>query len=200
MKRKSDGELSLTAFDEAARPFANLRTGRCNWCLNPFQKTYRSGLCRHCYRIKSDQRRLLREVKSKWKTKPGVSWRTLDLRLRIACHVAGRMEDMARAEGQSISQDRESPHSSMAVEQLLTYISRQLLPRKEHNLYYNCATTISGMFSPVQREALIHLLSETVDLHKRHNRKKRAAASSAKLVADSQHMPIWLKEALGECR
>lgn len=200
MKCKSDGELTLKAFDDAARSFANLRTDRCDWCLNPFQETYRSGLCRHCYGIRSDQRRLLREVKSKWKTELGISWRALDLRLRIDCHVAGRMEDMARAEGQSINQDREPSHSSMTVEQLLTYISRQLLPRKERNLYYNCATTISGMFSPAQREALIHLLSETVDLHKRHNRKKRAAASNAKLVEDSQQMPIWLAKALGERR
>ncbi len=128
----------------------------------------------------------------------GQPWRGLELQLRIDCHVAGRMEDMVKAEGQSIAEDRSPEHSSMAIEDLLRYISCQLLPRKERQLYYGCATIISGLFSPAQRAALIHLLSEAVDLHKRHNRKKRAKANSAKLVEESQQMPIWLAEALGE--
>ena len=98
MKYESGGEPSLKSFDEAARSFATLRKDRCDWCLSPFEKIYRSGLCRHCYRIKSDKQHLLAEVKRMLET--GLAWRDLDLRLRIDCHVTGTMEGMARAEGQ----------------------------------------------------------------------------------------------------
>jgi hypothetical protein len=142
-----------------------------------------------------EKQRLAQKVKKK--TESGLCWRGLDLRLRIDCHVAGRMEDMARAAGQSIEEHRRPDRSSMAIEDLLRYISHQLLPRKERDLYYNFAASLSGLFSPAQREALIHVLSKVVDLHKRHNSKKRAKANSARLVKESQQMPIWLAKALG---
>lgn len=194
MKHKPVAQPLLKPYDDAAHFFATLQTDRCDWCLSPYLEIYHSGLCRHCYGIRSEKSRLAREVRERMER--GLTWRRLASPLRRDCHVVGKMEDMVKAEGQSIAEHRRPEHSSMAIEDLLRYISCQLLPRKERELYYGCATTISGLFSPAQRAALIHLLSEAVDLHKRHNRKKRAKANSATLVEESQRLPTWLAEAL----
>jgi hypothetical protein len=180
--------------DKSARFFATLKGNRCGWCGSPFHRIYHSGLCRHCYDIKAEKRRLSREVKKRMGA--GIRWKFLDLTLRINCHVAGKMEEMAKAEGQLIQHKRRPEISTMAIEELLSYISHQLLSRKDplYNCYYNCATTIGSLFSPAQRVALIHLLSEAVSQHKRHLRRKCAKASP-KLVEESQRPPKWLEKA-----
>jgi len=186
----------ITPFDKAARSFSALKDNACDWCASPFHKIYRSGLCRHCYDIKAEKRRLYREVKRRMGA--GIRWKSLDLTLRINCHVAGKMEEMAKAEGQLIQHKRRPEISAMAIEELLGYISHQLLSRKDpfRNCYYNCATTVGSLFSPVQRVAFIHLLSEAVSQHKRHLRRKRAAAGGSKLVEESQRPPEWLDDFL----
>jgi hypothetical protein len=185
-------EPSLTPFDDAARFFCAPRAARCNWCLSPHHEIHRSGLCRFCYEIRSEKYRLARDARKI--LDGGRPWKSLELNLRIACHVVGRMEDAVRAAGQNMATGGRAEHSPMAIENLLRYISRRILPRKEHNIYYNCALTLGGLFSPLQRKALIHLLSEVVDLDERHNLRKRVRADSARLVEDSRQMPKWLAE------
>jgi hypothetical protein len=128
----------------------------------------------------------------------GIPWKSLDLPLRVNCHVAGKMEEMAKAEGHLIQHDRRPEFSTMAIEEMLSYISHQLLSRKDpfYNCYYNCATTIGSLFSPAQRVALMHLLSEAVGQHKRHLRRKRVKARGPKLVEESQRPPKWLDDFL----
>jgi hypothetical protein len=129
----------------------------------------------------------------------GICWEALGLPLRIDCVVAGKLEEGAKAEGDVILQDRQPEHSARAVEELLTYISHQLLSRKDpfYGCYYNCAATITSLFPPDQRAALLHLLSRVVRQHQRHLCKKRAKRADHKLVQESKVMPSWLK---GELR
>jgi hypothetical protein len=126
----------------------------------------------------------------------GIRWKSLDLTLRINCHVAGKMEETAKSEGQLIQHRRRPEISAMAIEELLSYISHQLLTRKDpfYNCYYNCATTIGSLFSPAQRVALIHFLSEAISQHKRHLSRKRSKADGPKLVEERQRPPKWLEK------
>ena len=172
----------------------------CIWCGSPSHKIYRSGFCRQCYEIQSEQRRLAKRV-SRY-LKAGTPWKCLDLRLRIDCHVAGAMGEMAKAEGELFAHHRRPEISGQTIEDLLTYISHSLLPRKDPlvNCYYNCATTITRLFSPEQRKVLIDLLSEAVNQHKRHLRRTRAKAGNGKLVQDSKHPPKWLRNFLSKSK
>ena len=186
-------EAPLTAFDDAARFFCALGENRCNWCSSPFRKVHRSGLCRHCYGIAAEKRRLAREVKEKWKQETKMPWKALDLSLRIECHVAGMMEESVRAEGGLLEHNRSAAHSGMTLEELLGCISNCLTHEKD--LYDGCATIVTGLFSPAQREALIHLLYEAVEKHRAFNRRKRLkAVAGYRLVERSQRPPDWLKE------
>ena len=191
-RARANGIMTLDSESFQIDLTAELGSNRCDWCGNPFHKVYRSGLCRHCYDIKAEKRRLSREVKKGMGA--GIRWKSLDLTLRIKCHVAGKMEEMAKAEGQLIRHNRRPEISAKVIEDLLRYISHQLLSRKDplYDCYYNCATTIGRLFSPQQRVALIHLLSEAVSQHKRHLRRKRAKGSGPKLVEESQRPPKWL--------
>jgi hypothetical protein len=101
------------------------------------------------------------------------------------------MEEMERATGESLQDDRKPAHSAMKIEELLTYISKRLL---HENLYYNCATTLTNMFSPAQREALIHLLAEVVDEHQRRNLRKTVQAGPT--AERSRKCPNWLLDSL----
>ncbi len=195
MNRTSASIPSSWPYDEAASTFAALRGDRCDWCSSPYHEIYRADLCRHCYEIRNEKKRLVQKVRGKMGA--GLRWRALELGLRIDCHTAGRREDFARAEGELIAEDRGPDNSSMTVERLLTDISHEILPPKERDLYGGYAATISSLFSPAQRAALIHLLARVVDLRTRHSDRKRAKADSAKTVEDSQKMPTWLAEALG---
>ncbi len=183
----------MTSYDEAARSFAALPADRCSWCSSPFHEIYRKGLCRHCYKIELDKCRLRKEVKNQWQKNTGTAWRKLDLPLRVDCYVATEMEEIERSAGELQELNREPAHSAMTIEELLEYISRRLLHK---NLYNNCATTLSSLFSSDQRKALIHLLSEVVDEHQRRNLRKTVQAGPT--VERSQKLPRWLISALSE--
>lgn len=118
-------------------------------------------------------------------------WKALDLQLRVDCHMAGMMEEIARAEGELLELNRQPAHSAMTIEKFLGYISRRLLHK---NLYFNSASTLTSLFSPDQRKALIHLLSEAVSEHKRRNCRKRVSAGP--MAERSQSPPRWLLDAL----
>lgn len=181
---------SLGSFNKAASLFSALAPNRCDWCLCPFREIYHARLCRRCYEIKRTKRRLLKEVKEKWNRDSGMPWKALDLRLRCDCHLIGKMEENAIAEGAVLEADRHAAHSGMTLEDLLGYLSHQLV---HENLYYDCATTLTGLFSPFQREALIHLLYELVDRHRTFNRRRRIRANlGPRLVELSQLPPDWL--------
>ena len=113
--------------NEAARSFAALTADSCRWCSSPFHEIYRKGLCRHCYEIALEKRRLCKQVQGKWRRDAGMPWKALDLELRVDCYVAGMMEEIARAEGQLLQFNREPAHSAMTIENLLDYISNRLL-------------------------------------------------------------------------
>jgi len=184
----------LTHFDETAHSFAALKPGRCKWCSSPFRSICRAGLCGHCYRIRLEKLRLTEDVRRRLKGKPGATWSNLDLGLRCDCWIAGEMEETARADGGSLEFSRTSDESGMTIEWILGYLSRQLVGE---DLYDDSASTLASLFSPAQRAALIHLLSEAVDQHRARNHRRHVRASASwRLVEKAREMPEWLKKNL----
>ena len=188
----SDG--LLTRFDETARSFAELKPGRCEWCSSPFRPIYRAGLCSHCYRIRMEKRRLAEDAGRVLKRKGGATWNSLDLSLRCDCWIAEEMEETARAEGDSLEFSRLAGESGMKLAEIFGYISRQLVGE---DLYHDRTNTFESLFSPAQRAALIHLLSEAVDQHRARTHRKHVRASLGwHLVEKSRQMPEWIKKNL----
>jgi hypothetical protein len=151
-----------------ARDLVTHSSAACDWCASPFYPVYRAKLCRHCYRIECDRRGLSTKIKQTKAT----NWRSVPFELRFAYRVAVMMEDMAK--GESLLFGETDPvHSGMTLEKLMNYISSKLIHR---SLYSNYASLFSDLFSPDQRQALIHLLSRTIRDHMRRRRRQMATS------------------------
>jgi hypothetical protein len=154
--------------DEFAKDFSTLRPGQriCSWCASPFHKVRAKGLCQHCYGITRKEYKLKKQIKQlEGKSLSVPHSMTYDYKL------LEEMATLAKEEGQTF-RPRKDALTGLSIENLMVYISEQLVRR---SLYSNYASIFCSLFSPSQRNALIHLLSQLVRERFRRDRRSMAA-------------------------
>ncbi len=144
----------------------------CTWCQNTEHAVYRTGLCRHCYRIKLEiSNRTRYQQKSRGalaaarKGDPKVH-DTPTYFLRIA----EKMRELAELEGKAFGKVA-SQATALDVEHALSKLSRRVLKR---DLFRGEAAKLGHSFSPEQRKYLLYLLRRILREDSRRTRRSRA--------------------------
>jgi len=175
-------KVELEHYNRFARDLGSQSTDVCLWCRSPFHSVYRLGLCRHCYWIRSEQRRL----QSKIEEANVSNWKSVPLKLRLSYQVAVVMERWEKADALLFGEN-EPVHTGTTLETLLNYIGVHLAHMSSQR-----SSIFSRLLSPDQRTALIYLLSEPIRKHKRRHRRQLAS----KHVIDkdlASTPPDWMK-------
>lgn len=154
-------EEIIARLDRYASSLVTCSPPECEWCLSPFHKVYRNGLCRHCHRISTAQQRLRKQIEMN----PARQWNRLPLKLRHEYRVCLEMEKLAKCEGQTF-QETQPFRTSLVLEKLMNEISQQLSHKRPYH-----QSIFGRLLMPNQRIALIYLLSQMVRDNMRRNRR-----------------------------
>ncbi|MGD0125283.1 MAG: hypothetical protein ABSF46_07995 [Terriglobia bacterium] len=132
------------------------RREACGWCKHPFKDIYRSGLCRHCYKIKTELGALHQEVEHvKRAGKPYRGKVLISPSLKLAYMTALRMAEEAQWEGRKYGSLYNDDITSLDVQRELSFISKRFLKK---DLYENCVY-LFDCYNLSQKRNLLHILS-----------------------------------------
>ena len=125
----------------------------CIWCKNPDKPVYCGGLCRHCYNIRAELKRLRREVQDRRARGP-VSPRFDLAALEFDYIAAIDMAESAQCEGREYG-PLSKGETPLDLEHEFSFISEKFLKKD----LYRHSVALATAFSPSQRRLLVYLLS-----------------------------------------
>jgi hypothetical protein len=160
----------IATLDDSAQRYLGSITEKemCTWCRYPYKPTYSGGLCRHCYDIKAELRRLHREVEER--KAHGAVHPTFGLgSLQFDYIAAIDMAEAAQGEGR-VYGSLSKGDAPLDLEHEFGFISQKFLKK---DLYRN-SVDLFTYFTPPQRRLLMYVLSRMSREYLRRNRRKRA--------------------------
>jgi len=141
----------------------------CVWCRHPNKIVYCRGMCRHCYDIRRDLKRLHKQVKrvkarfSEWPV--ANKFTRLELDYMTAVEMAESTQILGRAYVRYLDNT-----TSLDLENEFRLVSKRFLRRD----LFNHDSFLFECFSPVHRRYLMHIVSRITQEYLRLNRRKMA--------------------------
>lgn len=160
-------------FEKRAEEFLQsvLERKACAWCRNRSKKIYLSELCRSCYDIRSELRRLHKRIveadakytKLQWMRSSNLF--ALDLDYMLAIEMAESAQILGRAQ-ERLLQDA----STLECEMEFRRLSRRFVKKDlfDHDAF------LFESFSPVHRRYLMYLLGRPMQVFDSRNRRRMA--------------------------
>ena len=141
----------------------------CNWCRYPYKPIYRGGLCRHCYGIKAELKRLHKEVvdrRARGDVHPKFGLGILEFDYVTAINMA----EAAQSEGRMYGSLYNRQVTPLDLEHEFSFISERFLKK---DLYRNSVDLFSD-FTLAQRRLLKYIVSRLAREEFRRNRRNLA--------------------------
>ena len=160
----------IPAIDDRAQEYLEYiaENEMCNWCKYPHKPIYRGGLCRHCYNIKAELKRLHRKMedgKERGAVHPTFGLGNLQFDYTAAIDMAEAAQTEGRTYGSLSKGD-----APLDLEQEFGFISVKFLKKD----LYRHSVDLFTYFAPSQRRLLMYVLSRISREYLRRNRRKRA--------------------------
>jgi hypothetical protein len=162
----------ITTADDPAQEFLDRIVDRkaCDWCKHPDKPVHRGGLCSHCYKIKTELRRLHRRVEDR--TARGTVHPMFGLgNLRFEYTVAIDMAEAAQWEGRKYGSPNKGDVTPLDLEHEFEFIGEKFLKK---DLYRHSVALFQHFFTPSQRRLLMYILSKMSREYLRRNRRSLA--------------------------
>lgn len=136
----------------------------CEWCRYPHKPIYRLRLCRHCYQVKVELKRLHRVVDGD----RGILSPATEFRYKVALLMA----EFAQAEGQKYGSIGRRDVSALDLEWEFRFLSREFVRRD----LYDHAAYLFESYTPIERKYLLYVVSRLSRERLRRERRRRAQA------------------------
>lgn len=154
---------------------------KCAWCKYPYSAIYRDRLCRHCYKIKTELKRLHCDVQACKAQRSGHRF-VVPVMLDLHYKTALEMAELAQAEGRAYGGIHQQEVTPLRLEHEFRFLSQRLL---REDLYKHSAD-LFGLFTPTQRKYLFHILSRMG--RKIMRRKCRLMATSSIIALSTEQV------------
>ncbi len=145
---------------------------RCVWCRHPSKVVYCRGMCRHCYDIRQELRRLHKQVKRAKARFPEWPLANRLARLELDYMTAIEMAESAQILGRAYEGYLDNT-TALDLENEFRWLSRRFLRRD----LFNHDSFLFECFSPVHRRYLMYIVSRINQEYLRLNRRKMATGS-----------------------
>jgi hypothetical protein len=142
----------------------------CEWCKHPFKDVYRAGLCRHCYKIKSELRALHNKVEHAKRSTIPRRGDLISPMLSLDYMTAIDMAEDAQWEGRKYGSLYNDDVTSLDLEHEFCFISKTFLTRD----LYNNSAFLFDRFTASQKRYLLYILSRMSREYLRRKRRFRS--------------------------